>query len=105
MKSHHFLFFATLLFVLISSASVTWTTAVASDRLDDKHLKQLLLRIYDKTGMSIPDMEGPHFPKVVFVTQQYINGIVCKKRECNAQAATKEPKCKGPLGVGAKRPM
>lgn len=90
MKSHHFLFFATLLFVLISSASVTWTTAVASDRLDDKHLKQLLLRIYDKTGMSIPDMEGPHFPKVVFVTQQYINGIVCKKRECNAQAATKD---------------
>jgi len=88
MKNRHLL--PTLLFIWVSSISATWTTANASEHLDDKHIKQLLLRIYDKTGMSTPDVKSPHFPKFLFVTQQFINGIVCKNRNCNAQAATKD---------------
>jgi hypothetical protein len=88
MKNRHLL--PTLLFIWVSSISATWTTANASEHLDDGHIKQLLLRIYDKTGMSTPDVKSPHFPKILFVTQQFINGIVCKNRNCNAQAATKD---------------
>jgi uncharacterized protein YjaZ len=88
MKSHHLLL--TLFFICVSSISATWTTAIASEHLDDKHIKQLLLRIYNKTGMSTPDVKNPNFPKIAFVTQQFINGIVCKNRNCNAKAATKD---------------
>lgn len=68
----------------------SWSTVTAGERLENQHLKQLLLRIYQKTGMSVPKIGDPHFPNVVFVTQHFINEIVCKNRNCNAEAATKD---------------
>ncbi|MDA0237655.1 MAG: DUF4157 domain-containing protein [Proteobacteria bacterium] len=88
MKSHCLL--TALLFIWTSSISTTWATAAESERLDDRYLKKLLLRIHDKTGMSIPDIKNPHFPSVEFASQQLINEIVCKNKNCNAQAATKD---------------
>ena len=79
-----------LSFVWLSNPIILPSSAVAADKLENKHLKQLLLRIYNKTGMSLPEVGDAHFPNVVFVTQQFLNGMVCKNRNCNAQAATKD---------------
>lgn len=88
MKSLHFL--ATLAFVWLSNSVILPSSVVAADRLENEHLKELLLRIYQKTGMSVPKVGDPNFPNVVFVTQQFLNGMVCKNRNCNAEAATKD---------------
>ena len=82
--------FLVLTFTWFSSTSLEPRSALAAERLENKHLKQLLLRIYNKTGMSVPEVGDAHFPNVVFVTQQFLNGMVCKNRNCNAQAATKD---------------
>lgn len=79
-----------IVFVWLLSSLGPWSTVTAAERIENEHLKQLLLRIYQKTGMSVPEIGDPHFPNVVFVTQQFINGIVCKNRNCNAEAATKD---------------
>jgi len=85
-----FFIFLVLTFTWFSSTSLEPRSALAAERLENKHLKQLLLRIYNKTGMSVPEVGDAHFPNVVFVTQQFLNGMVCKNRNCNAQAATKD---------------
>ena len=79
-----------LMFVWLSNSIFLPSSAVAADRLENKHLKQLLLRIHKKTGMSVPEVGDAHFPSVVFVTQQFINGMICKNKNCNAQAAAKD---------------
>ena len=84
-----FFTFLVLTFTWFSSTNLEPKSAVAAERLENKHLKQLLLKIYNKTGMSVPEVGDAHFPNVVFVTQQFLNGMVCKNRNCNAQAATK----------------
>ena len=88
MKTYQML--AAVIVVYLSSFSVTSSIGLAAERLENKHLKQLLLRIYQKTGMSVPEVGDPNFPNVVFVTQQFLNGMVCKNRDCNAEAATKD---------------
>ena len=88
MKSLQFL--TAFMFVWLSNYISLPSSAVAADRLENKHLKQLLLRIYKKTGMSVPEVGDVHFPNVVFVTQQFLNGMVCKNKNCNAQAAAKD---------------
>ena len=82
--------FTILTFIYSSSFTVTPSVGFAAEKLDNKHLKQLLLRIYQKTGMSVPEVGDPNFPNVVFVTRQFLNGMVCKNRDCNADAATKD---------------
>ena len=79
-----------LTFICSSIYSVIPSAGLAADRLDNKHLKLLLLRIYQKTGMSVPEVGGKNFPNVVFVTQQFLNSMVCKNKNCSAKAATKD---------------
>jgi hypothetical protein len=64
MKSLQFL--TALMFVWLSNYIILPSSAVAADRLENKHLKQLLLRIYNKTGMSVPEVGDAHFPNVGF---------------------------------------
>jgi hypothetical protein len=40
--------------------------------------------------MSVPEVGGKNFPNVVFVTQQFLNSMVCKNKNCSAKAATKD---------------
>ena len=79
-----------LTFICSSIYLVIPSAGLAADRLDNKHLKLLLLRIQQKTGMSVPEVGGKNFPNVVFVTQQFLNSMVCKNKNCSAKAATKD---------------
>ena len=82
--------FAALTFVYFSSLSLTLSAGLAAEKLENKHIKQLLLRVYKKTGMDVPEIGDNKFPDIVFVPQQFINGMVCKNTDCNAQAAARE---------------
>ena len=79
-----------ILLVCLLSVPLTWSVVQASDQLGEKHIKQLLSRIHDKTGMRVPKVNEDNFPQIVFVTQQFINGMICKNKNCNAQAAAKD---------------
>ena len=79
-----------LTFLWLSNSLILPSSVVAADRLENKHLKNLLLRISKKTGMSVPEVGDTRFPNVVFVTQQFLNSMVCKNKNCSAKAATKD---------------
>ena len=40
--------------------------------------------------MDVPEIGDNKFPNIVFVPQQFINGMVCKNADCNAQAAARD---------------
>ena len=66
-----------------------FNVAQAVEKVDVRHLSEMLRHIHETTGMAVPGRSDPEYPNVVFVDQNFINGLVCKKRNCNAQAATK----------------
>jgi hypothetical protein len=81
---------ALILLVWLPKSIISHSSALAAEKLENKHIKQLLLRVYTKTGMSVPEIGDKNFPDIVFVPQQFINGMVCKNKECTAQAAAKD---------------
>jgi len=81
--------FWALVIMLFFGVPESWSGANAAEQLDNSHLRVLLQEIQKKTGMRIPEITDDNFPQIVFVTQQFINGMVCKSNNCNAQAAAK----------------
>jgi hypothetical protein len=79
-----------IVIVILFGTPEFWSQIHAAEQLNNSHLKVLLQRIHEKTGMQIPKTNESGFPQVVFVTQQFISGMVCKKNSCNAQAAAKD---------------
>jgi len=77
---------ATLVVIVVSMLKAP--ASYASD-IDRRHIKEMLRHVHETTGMEVPGENHANFPNVVFVDQNFINGLVCKKRNCNAQAATK----------------
>lgn len=63
--------------------------ATENSNVDRSHVSLLLKKIHGITGMKVPSEEDEQFPNVVYVNQNFINGLVCKKKNCDAQAATK----------------
>jgi hypothetical protein len=60
-------------------------------QVDDMMIRDHLRKIYQITGMSIPEKDSPEYPKILFVDQDFIEQMACKGEACDAPAFTKGP--------------
>ena len=58
-------------------------------QVDDMMVRDYLRKIYQITGMSIPEKGSAEYPRIVFVDQSFIEQLACKSQKCGAPAYTK----------------